>query len=264
MRNIGTLAALVACTPVAAAAPMPAAGGPINANMGPVIGSGLLTDDREKEIGTWSISARLVGGHFSGTGTITINSQSVSAELRSERSYLENNRCVLYWEDGRARAEIAGPCTTNGIGGVLSAFIPAGEIFSVNGYASGQLIWGNTGRAPTSGIVPTAHLTCAYMDRIGGNVAGDGSATYELRYSNMGFLQLMPNATYRTTHTVGHWTRGSSNIIRLVTGQFAGAVGRLGPDKSGTPAVYFELSENKDTGNVPIVDVYRTSCTAKR
>lgn len=263
--RLSALATFIAISGAAAAAPpAPPAGGPVNANMGSVVGGGTLTDRDGQPIGTWAVDARLTGGKFTGTASVTIRGQSFSAALRPEQSYFENGRCIFDWEEGRARVEIAGPCTTNGIGGFLSAFIPAGEVYSVNGYAAGQLRWGAPGRAPAVGVVPTARLTCAYMERIGGNVIGGGAATYELRYSNMGFLELAAGGAYRTTHTAGRWVRGPGNTIRLTSGQFAGAVGRLEPDKSGAPAVYFELAENRDARGVPIVDVYRTSCTAKR
>ena len=232
--------------------------------MGPVTGSGTLTDRDGRPIGTWAVDARLAGGKFTGRASVTIRNQSFSAALRPEQSYLENGRCVFDWAEDRARAEISGPCTSNGIGGFLNAFIPTGEIYSVSGYASGQLKWGAPGRAPAAGIVPTARLTCAYMERVGGNVIGGGAATYELRYSNMGFLELGAGGIYRTANTSGRWVRGAGNSIRLTSGQFAGAVGRLEPDKSGAPAVFFELAENKDARGIPVVDVYRTSCTAKR
>jgi hypothetical protein len=101
------------------------------------------------------------------------------------------------------------------------------------------------------------------MERIGGVVAGQGFQ-YELRYSNMGFLQLSPNGTYQTANTRGRFVRGSGDTIKLVSGQFAGAVGHLQPDRSGTPAVYFEREENRTAANVHIVDPQRTSCTVKR
>ena len=88
--------------------------------------------------------------------------------------------------------------------------------------------------------------------------------TRELRFSNMGTLMLSPNGTYRTNSTSGRFVRGGGDTIRLVSGQFAGAVGHLQPDKSGRPGVYFERDENRNAQGVHIVDPQRTSCTVAR
>ncbi|MCP3734326.1 hypothetical protein M9979_05465 [Sphingomonas sp. RP10(2022)] len=241
-----------------------AAQAPVPPDMGPVTGDGVLTDRDGQAIGTWSIDARLAGGRFDGTGSVTIRGQTFAAALLPARSYLENGRCVFHWERERARAEIAGPCSTTGIDGHLSAFIPTGDVYSVDGYARGRLAWRAPGRAPAAGVVPGTRLICAYQERIGGTVIGGGAATYALRYSNMGFLELSAGGSYRTAHTAGRWVRGTGDSIRLTSGQFAGAVGRLRPDGSGAPAVYFERDENRTAAGVPIVDIARTACTAKR
>lgn len=263
-RAAATGAALLATATVSAAPPAPPAGAPVHANMGAVVGAGTLTDRDGVAIGSWSVNARLAAGKFTGAASVTIKGQTFGGTLDPAQSYLENGRCVFDWSEGRAHAEIAGPCTSNGIGGFLNAFIPSGDVYSVSGYAAGQLRWGAPGRTPASGIIPSARLTCAFMERVGGNVIGGGAATYELRYSNMGFLQLNPAGSYQTAHTTGRWVRASGNTIRLTSGQFAGATGRLEPDRSGSPAVYFERAENVDGRGVPIVDVARTSCTQKR
>jgi hypothetical protein len=263
------VAATVAVAAPALAAPNPPAGAPIGPNAGAVSGGGTLTDTGGKPIGTWAVTATLAAGKFSGTGTVTIAGQTFSAPLNAARSFVENSRCVFAWEQGRARAEVSGPCTTGGLGGYLSAFIPAGEIYSVTGFAAGQLKWGGAGAkgpaalgAAPSGVVPTGRLGCGYMERVGGNVAGD-LPRYEYRVSNMGFLQLGAGGTYQTAHTSGRWVRAGGNAIKLVGGQFAGAIGRLQPDNSGAPAVYFERDENRDARGVPIVDVYRTFCAVQ-
>ncbi len=243
--------------------PEPPPGPPINANMGAFTGSGTLTDRDGKAIGTWSVEGRLAAGKFEGTGSVTIQGQTFAGTLRPAQSYFANNRCVFDWSEGRARAEISGPCTSNGLGGYLNAFIPTGEVYSVSGYALGNFKFGAPGKALKAGIVPTARLTCAWMERMGGVVAGQ-DFHYELRFSNMGFLQLSPAGTYQTAHTSGRWVRRAGDTIKLTTGQFAGALGHLQPDNSGQPAVYFERDENRTANDVHIVDPQRTSCTVKR
>jgi hypothetical protein len=100
------------------------------------------------------------------------------------------------------------------------------------------------------------------MERIGGNVAGD-VPHYELRISNMVTLTLSANGTYRTNKADGKFVR-EGEMIRLTSGSFAGAVGRLVPDRSGEPAVYFERDDNRRPDGIHIVDPARTSCTKPR
>lgn len=244
-------------------APSPPPGPPLNANMGAFTGSGTLTDRDGRAIGTWSVEARLAAGKFEGNASVTIQGQTFAGVLRPAQSYFANNRCVFDWSEGRARAEISGPCTRNGLGGFLNAFIPAGEVYSVSGYALGRFSFAAPGKAPKAGVLPIVRLTCAWMERMGGVVGGQGYH-YELRFSNMGFLQLSPGGTYQTAHTSGRWVRGAGDTIKLTSGQFAGAVGHLQPDNSGQPAVYFERDENRTANDVHIVDPQRTSCTVKR
>jgi hypothetical protein len=257
------VAACLTATPVWAGAPQPAPGKTVTANMGAVTGSGTLTDRDGQPIGTWSVTAVLKAGKFAGSSTVVIKGQTVSLPLIENRSYLENSRCVFYSEQDRTHIELSGPCTSNGIGGFLNAFIPAGEVYSVSGYVSGGLAFRAAGVAPKTGVLPTARLICAWMERMGGVVAGQ-DYHYELRYSNMGYLQLSPQGTYKTANTSGKWVRSGGDSIRLISGQFAGAVGHLQPDKSGQPAIYFERDENRDARDVHIVDPQRTSCTVKR
>ena len=72
------------------------------------------------------------------------------------------------------------------------------------------------------------------------------------------------HSIHQTANTRGRFVRDAGDTIKLVSGQFAGAVGYLQPDKSGAPAVYFERDENRTAANVHIVDPQRTSCTVKR
>ena len=257
------LGVVVTATSAFAAPPNPAPGNPVTANMGVVSGNGTLTDRDGQPIGSWSMEGALKNGQFTGSATATIKRQTISVPLLANRSYLENGRCVFHGEDGRTRLEISGPCTSNGIGGYLSAFVPAGDVYSVDGYAAGTLAFAVPGATPKSGVIPTQRLTCAWMERMGGGVAGQ-DFHYELRASNMGFLQISASGTYLTANTSGKWVRGAGDTIRLTSGQFAGATGHLQPDKSGQPAVYFERDENRDQHDVHIVDPQRTSCTIKR
>jgi len=258
----GIAAAVLIATSAMAVPPAPAPGSAVTPNMGAVTGNGTLTDRDGNPLGTWSVDGTLKAGKFTGTLSAALKGQTVALPLIDTRSYLENGRCVLHAEEGRTRFEVSGPCTSNGIAGFLSAFVPAGEIYSVDGYASGSLTFAKPGNAAKTGVLPTTRLTCAWMERVGGNVAGQ-DYHYELRPSNMGFLQFT-GSTYTTAHTSGTWARGAGDEIRLTSGQFAGAVGHLQPDKSGQPAVYFERDENRDNHDIHIVDPQRTSCTVKR
>lgn len=242
----------------------PPAGPAVTPNLGPVTGSGVLTDSGGKSLGTWSVKATLKDGDFTGAATVTIQGATLTLPLKSGRSYVESGKCYFYGEEGRARIDIGGPCTQKGVSGRLSGFIPQNDIFSVTGFMKGTLAFGSGGAAKpaAAAVLPTNKLTCAWMERVGGNVAGD-LARYELRNSNMATLTLSAAGTYRTASTSGRFTR-SGDVIRLTSGQFAGAVGRLQADRSDRPAVYFEIAENRRPNGVHIVDPARTSCTTAR
>jgi hypothetical protein len=240
-----------------------AQGAPVTPNLGAVHGEGVLSDN-DGASGTWTIDAVLSGGDFTGTGSATLGGVSVQGPLSKGGSYLENGKCYFKIENGRQRIEIGGPCTTQSISGRASGFV-AGD--SLVGTASGVLRFGKaatrTGAAaPSAGTLPTAKLTCAWMERVGGNVAGD-LPDYQLRNSNMVTLTLTPSGTYRTNSASGKFVR-EGDRIRLTSGAFAGAVGRLQPDRSGQPAVYFERDENRRANGVHIVDPARTACTLAR
>jgi hypothetical protein len=236
---------------------------PVTPNLGAVHGEGTLTDNDGHQ-GRWSVDAVLSGGNFTGTGTVVLRGVTVSGALSKGQSYLENGKCYFKIEEGRHRMEFGGPCTTETIEGRSSGFL-AGEGVIV-GSAKGILRFGRGGApkgvAAAGGKLPTNKLTCAWMERIGGNVAGD-LARYELRYSNMVTLTLGADGTYRTNKAAGRFVR-QGNTIKLTSGAFAGAIGRLEPDRSGLPAVYFERDENKRPNGVHIVDPGRTSCTTAR
>lgn len=241
----------------------PPAGPPLNVNSGAFTGAGQLTDSSGRSIGKWSITATLKGGQFTGSGVAIINGTTAALPLNPRLSYFENGKCYFGLEQGRSHLSLGGPCTANGVSGRLNGFLSEGGVGSVTGLMSGTLKFGSAAAsAPAAGVLPTAKLICAWMERIGGNFGGQ-DYHYELRYSNMASLTLNPGGTYRTANTSGNFVR-QGNTIRLTSGQFAGAVGHLEPDKSGQPAVYFERDENRRPNGVHIVDPARTSCTVKR
>ena len=76
-------------------------------------------------------------------------------------------------------------------------------------------------------------------------------------------LLLSADGTYRTQNGAGRFVR-QGDAIRLSSGAYAGAVGRLRPDNSGVPAVYFDLDENRRANGSPIVDPWSTFCVRQR
>lgn len=236
------------------------AGSPVGPNAGTMRGEGTLSDS-DGNTGAWAIEAVLSEGYFVGTGRASVGEAIVEGPLTKSASYLENGKCYFKFEQGRNRIEIGGPCTTTEIEGRLNGFV-AGD--SKVGTITGNLAFGASAKAAAAkeGSLPTAKLTCAWMERIGGNVAGD-LPTYELRVSNMVTLTLTSDGTYKTNKAGGAFVR-EGDAIKLTSGPFAGAVGRLMPDKSGKPAVYFEIDENRGADGVHKVDPARTSCTEAR
>ncbi|PWG01709.1 hypothetical protein [Sphingosinicella humi] len=241
------------------AAPLTAAG-PVGPNAGPMLGEGSLSDS-DGNTGNWAVEAVLRDGNFEGSGRAVIGDAVVEGPLTKSASYLENGKCYFKFEQGRNRVEIGGPCTTTSIEGRLGGFV-AGD--SKVGTIKGSLAFGASGEAApaTAGILPTAKLSCAWMERMGGNVAGD-LPNYELRISNMVTLTLASDGSYKTNKASGRFLR-EGDSIRLTSGAFAGARGRLERDRSGEPAVYFDIDDNRGPDGVHIVDPARTSCTRPR
>lgn len=238
-------------------------GAAVTPDAGAVHGEGTIVN-REGQSGTWSVDAVLSGGDFTGTGIVNFGGMTVNGTLDPRRSYLENGRCYFEIVEGRSHVTVGGNCTTTALNGNAQGFI-AGLDGTPNGTVAGTLRFGAAGAARTARAeapLPTAKLTCAWMERIGGNVGGQ-DYHYALRISNMGTLTLSPGGTYRTTATSGRFVR-EGDAVRLTSGAFAGAVGRLRPDRSGVPAVYFERDENKRPDGVHIVDPARTACTVAR
>jgi hypothetical protein len=230
-------------------------------NGGAVTGQGVL-NDHDGHRGTWSVQAVLKDGNFTGSGSVVLAGSTVAGPLDAKRSYVESGRCYFEVEQGRNHVNIGGPCTTASISGRMNGFFD-GE--SRSGEMQGTLRFGGSATAPKgapAAVVPTGKLTCAYQERLGGVVGGD-LQHYELRVSNMVTLTLTPGGAYRTNASSGRYTRAGDSI-RLVGGAFAGAVGRLRPDRTGQAAVYFERDENRRPNGVPIVDVATTACTKAR
>lgn len=248
--------------PALAAALLLLTGGAATADFGPdagpLKGSGTFTDSEGRE-GSWRIEADLRDGVFAGSGRIEHLGQAIDAPLAPGGSYLENGRCHLRLEADRARFEIAGPCGDGVIAGRVHAFLPG--LGALTGDATGRLaLTGGTAPAPVAPAeLPTAVLTCAWMERVGGVVAGD-PANYELRYSSMVTLGLGEGGRYETAVGGGGFLR-KGDKVRLTGGPFAGALGRLGPDRSGDPAVVFELEANRAADGTPLIDPETTRCT---
>lgn len=251
--------ALLALAPFVLAAPLAAA--PLSPNAGAFAGEGAL-DDGEGNQGTWQANGKLSGGEIAGTLAIELAGKTMTVTMKPGPAYMENGRCYLKGEEGRNRFELSGPCDSAGFGpGRISGYFDGGP--SVTGTFTGTLRWGaKAAVAPAAGALPTARLLCGYRERIGGVVAGE-IATYENRPSLMGFLQLSADGTYRTQQGTGRFTREGA-AIRLASGPWAGALGRLEPDNSGEPAVYFERDDNRRADGTPIVDPWRTFCVRQR
>jgi hypothetical protein len=157
--------------------------------------------------------------------------------------------------------ELRGKCDRSHFGpGTSSGYFDQDRSF--NGEFSGQLRWGAPAPVAVSGVLPTAKLSCGYRERTGGTVAGQ-LPYYENRNSLMGFLVLSPDGSYRTQNGSGRFERHGDSI-RMTSGSYAGATGRLRPDNSGEPAAYFDLAENRRANGTPIVDPWSTFCVRQR
>lgn len=264
IRRLAALSLLAAAPALAQVTP---SGAPVGPNAGAVSGQGTLSDHDGNQ-GTWRVEGVLSQGNFTGTGTVEIAGQTVSGPLAKGQSYLENGKCYFEIEQGRSHVHLGGPCTTTAIAGLLGGFVAGTEYGTVNGTMSGTLRFGSAGataaaaKSTGSGVLPTRKLTCAFMDRVGGNVAGD-MPDYQLHYSAMVTLTLSPAGRYATNVGGGAFVR-EGDAVRLTGGPFAGAVGRLQADRSGEPAVYFERAENRRADGSFIIDPGRTACTVAR
>jgi hypothetical protein len=157
--------------------------------------------------------------------------------------------------------ELRGKCDSAGFGpGTVKGYFDGDRDFV--GEFSGALHWGKPVAAPAAGRLPTAKLACGYMERVGGVVAGD-LGTREWRPSALGTLTLSPGGGYVARNGAGRYVREGA-AVRLVSGPWAGALGRLEPDDSGEPAVYFELDDNRRPDGTYRVDPWRTFCARQR
>jgi len=254
MKSIPLVAAALLCLSSAAVA------APLTPDSGPMTVSGVIQDGSGGQ-GRFSISASLKAGDFSGTLRLSMGDQSFEGPLIPARSYLENGKCYFRAENGRARAELGGPCDSASIRGRFETFLPGDGVRT--GAMEGQVQLARAAApAGAGGVLPGAKLTCAYQDRRIG--VGMGQATeYSLAFSNMVSLTLTPAGTYAAGKSGGRFTRDGGKI-RLTSGPWAGAVGTLERDRSGRPAVVFHIEENRRPGGVHIVDPYTTRCTEAR
>lgn len=229
-----------------------------NPNAGAFAAHGTVTD-RDGNTGEWAARGTLRDGDFTGELGVEIGANAMLVDLGKGRAYFENGNCILKGENGRDRFEVRGPCDREPYTGSMSGYFDG--IGAFTGTFTGAIEWGDAATAATApaiGVVPTAKLGCGYRERIGGVVAGD-IATYENRTSLMVFLQLSPDGAYRTNNSSGRYVK-DGEAIRLTSGAYAGAIGRLRADNSGEPAVYFDLDENRHADGVPIADAWNTFC----
>ncbi|HEX7889820.1 MAG TPA: hypothetical protein VF522_10710 [Ramlibacter sp.] len=221
----------------------------------------LAVEGRLDPGGRYAIEATLKDGNFTGTMTVTLGGQTLSAPLMERRSHLENGRCYFRAEQGRARAELAGKCDSTGFEGTFNTFLPGPG--SATGKQQGRVALSGGGqKTVAAGTLPAAKLTCAYQDRKVSFKWGEATQ-YSLAFSNLGTLALSGHR-YATAKSAGSFERVGADKIRLTSGPWAGAVGTLEPDRSGRPAVVFHIEENRRPDGVHIVDPYTTRCTEAR
>lgn len=227
----------------------------VNANSGPFTGSGNLSD-HDGNTGTWKVGGTLAKGLITGSLSITLGAREMTVDLEQGKAYLESGFCVLKGVNGRNRFQLRGRCDQEPFAGKINGYFD--QVGTVDGEFTGSLVWGNPQVASANGLLPSGKLTCSYMERIGGVVAGD-LGTREIRPSALGSLTLS-GSSYVARNGSGSFVRQGSTI-RLTSGPWAGAVGILMPDSSGQPAVYFELQDNRRADGTYIVDPWRTFCT---
>ncbi|MFD2366001.1 hypothetical protein [Pseudoduganella sp. GCM10020061] len=236
---------------------------PLTPNSGPLAVSGELAEGGSA-IGRFDVQALLKDGNFTGAATVTVDGSSVSGPLLANRSYLENGRCYFRVENGRARAEISGRCDSAGLEGRFETFIPGLGLKTGISRAAFTLAGGESATAPAaSGKLPGGKLTCAFNEPKVSFKWGEPTQ-YSLQYSNMVSLTLDAGGTYAAgSGKGGRYTRQGGKI-RLESGPWAGAIGSLENDRSGTPAVVFHIEENRRADGVHLVDPYTTRCTRAR
>ena len=240
-----------------------ALGAPLTPGSGALTVTGELAD-AGSPVGSFAMQAVLQGGNFIGTATLTVDGNTLSGPLLDKRSYLENGRCYFRVENGRARAEISGKCDSAGLEGRFETFIPGAGMKTGIARANFALAGGAAATTPaTAAKLPDGKLVCAFNEPKLGFKLGE-TTQYSLRYSNMTSLALDQGGSYLSgAGGRGRYAR-QGDKIRLVSGPWAGAVGTLENDRSGTPAVVFHIEENRRADGVHVVDPYTTRCTRPR
>lgn len=210
--------------------------------------SGALRYSGEIEGGAGSLdfSLRISGGKITGTVSASPNSGfAITGEVLPRTSYWENGRCyVRVPGPPRTEYEFSGYCTTDRFHG---RFATSGPGESMNGKfnAVGRND-DRSGGGAARAQVPTAKLTCYYMER-------DGNGFYEQRFSNMGSITLRADGSYVAGSGVtGRWTREAEEV-RLVGGAWNNRIATLATDRTGSPKLVFRS-----------VDPGITHCTAGR
>lgn len=250
----------ILATPCLALLGLAAMGGALAAPLAPSSGAMTLVGTLEPG-GRYEIQATLKDGNFTGTARLTLNGQTIQGPLKQGQSYLENGKCYFRVEQGRSRGEIRGKCDSAAIEGSFETFI-AGQ-GGARGASSGTITpLGGAPKAAAAGQLPSAKLTCAYQDRKYTAKIGE-TTQYSLAYSNMTSLTLS-GSSYRAGRQSGSFQRIAADKIRLTSGPWSGAVGTLEPDRSGQPAVFFHIEENRRRDGVHIIDPYTTRCTQAR
>lgn len=227
----------------------------VSPNAGAFAAEGLL-NDHDGNRGQWAAKGSLAAGDFSGIMSMRLGGKVMNVTM--DHAYYENGFCILRGIDGRNRFELRGKCSATAFGpGTANGYFDGDRAFT--GEFTGGIHWGAAAaKTPAQvGIVPSGKLMCIYRERVGGVVAGD-IGYRESRPSAMVSLTLSGGA-YRTRNASGRYVV-SGNRVRFTSGAFAGAVGDLRPDRSGVPAVYFNLEENRAANGRPIVDPWTTAC----
>lgn len=247
---------------IALALVAPASGQDLTPNSGPLTFSGFLLDGDEA-IGQFKAEAILAEGNFSGSITASLPGVTFNAPLMRSRSYLENDTCLLYAEEGRNRLLLRGPCDSLQYGGQEGSHE---GFFQDIGMVRGGMIGLVTSAGGTASealaaeiIVPTSKLTCFWYEH---HLA---RSNYEINeyltaISMMVVLTLHQDGWYETAASEGYYRLAGNKVI-LDGGMFDGAIGTLEPDRSGEAAIVFYRDENKDAWGAPLVDPDTTHCT---
>ena len=185
----------------------PAVAGELDPNSGAIFFEGML-QSADGDQGEFAVEAVLARANFTGRAEVAIAGKTLSAELIEARSFFENGKCVLYFEQGRTRFELYGRCDGQQFGHQDSGAFDA--YFDREGTLRGDMIgtMALSGVAPpptlqTESIaIPTGKLTCAWQE-VHVSAQADVANEYLLAYSMMVTLTLSPDGTYRTASSSG-------------------------------------------------------------